>query len=135
MAAFLDTNVIIRFLTGDDKVKYQRAFQLLKRVESGDEQVVTTHLVIAEAVWVLESRPYSLSPAEIRERILPIVALRGLRLPDKPLLMRSLDLYAQTGVDFIDAYNAVVMQKRGLERIYSYDTDFDALPGIVRAEP
>ena len=135
MTAFLDTNVIIRFVTSDDTFKSKRSAGLLKRAETGEEQLETSHLVIAEVVWVLESRIYSLNPFEISRLLMPIIELQGLRIPEKELLARSFDLYVETGVDFIDAYNAVTMSKRRIDRIYSYDTDFDALPGVTRTEP
>lgn len=135
MTAFLDTNVIIRFVTSDDAFKSKRSAGLLKRAETGEEQLETSHLVIAEVVWVLESRIYSLNPSEISRLLMPIIDLHGLRMPEKELLARSFDLYVETGVDFIDAYNAVTMRKRRIDRIFSYDTDFDALPGVTRIEP
>ncbi len=36
---------------------------------------------------------------------------------------------------FVDAYIAVSMQARGLVEIYSWDADFDKIPGVVRIEP
>jgi len=135
VTSFLDTNVILRFLLRDDEQKYQRSLRLLKRCENGEEDLETTHLTIAEAAWVLAGRPYKLEPSEIRDRLIPIVALEHLRLPDKALLADALRLYAHTGVDYADAYTAAVMRKHGLDRIYSYDTDFDRIPGLTRAEP
>ncbi len=135
MTAFLDTNVILRFLLRDDETKFQRCYSLLIRSDAGDEDLVTTDLVIAEVVWVLTTRPYRLKPTRIRELLLPVIGTRNLRLPDKSLLERALDLYVDSGIDFIDAYNAVSMLKRGVANVYSYDADFDMVPGILRSEP
>jgi predicted nucleic acid-binding protein len=135
MRAFLDTNVILRYLLRDDEAKYQSCRGLLKSVEEGEEELVTTDLVVAELVWVMSSKPYELSRARIRDDLSSLISLGNLRLPHKPLLERALDLYAESGIDFIDAYNAVAMLKRGVESVYSYDTDFDKLPGLARQEP
>ena len=135
MTAFLDTNVILRFLLRDDETKFQRCYSLLMRSDSGDEDLVTTDMVIAEVVWVLTTRPYRLQPTRIRDLLLPVIRTRNLRLPDKSLLERALDLYAESGIDFIDAYNAVSMLKRGVDAVYSYDTDFDKVPGLTRQDP
>jgi predicted nucleic acid-binding protein len=35
----------------------------------------------------------------------------------------------------MDAYNALFMKFHGLEKIYSYDRDFDSIEGIEREEP
>lgn len=135
MTAFLDTNIILRYLLRDDETKYQRCRTLLKTVERGEAELVTTDLVIAELVWVMSSKPYSLSRGRIRDDLSDFISIHNLRLPDKPLLERALDLYAESGIDFIDAYNAVVMLKRGVDSVYSYDTDFDKVPGLSRSEP
>ena len=42
MARFLDTNVILRYLTRDDEVKAQAALRLLLRAERGEERLATS---------------------------------------------------------------------------------------------
>jgi predicted nucleic acid-binding protein len=41
----------------------------------------------------------------------------------------------QPFLSYADAFNAAYMQSRGITEIYSWDTDFDRLPGITRIEP
>ena len=97
---------------------------------------VATDIVIFEMVYILQSqRHYGLSRSRIRQLVEPIIALRGLRLPRKSLYARAFDLYCDTGVSFADAYNAAYMEGRGITEVYSYDTDFDRIPGISRVEP
>ena len=38
---FLDTNILLRYLTRDDEAKAQQALALLRRVERDEEQVET----------------------------------------------------------------------------------------------
>ena len=42
--------------------------------------------------------------------------------------------YRATNVDFIDAYHALEVQRRGIERLCSYDHGFDTLT-VTRVEP
>jgi len=134
--AFLDANVILRYLLRDDEIKAQRCLELLEKAERREITLRTTDLVIAELVWVLESPvTYNLPRERIRELLLPIILLRGLKLPGKKLYRQIFDLYVDQGIDFIDAYDAVHMEKRGLTRIYSYDSDFDRIADISRVEP
>lgn len=44
-------------------------------------------------------------------------------------------IYARKNIDYIDAYNAVLMRRLSLKAIYSYDKDFDKIEGIDRLEP
>ena len=136
MPRFLDTNILLRHLTGDDEDKARACQRLLFRVEQGEETVVTSDLVIAEAVFVLQSpRQYGLPRDRIRQLVEPITGLRGLRLPRKALYARVFDLYCQKSISFTDAYNVAFMEARGLNEVYSYDTHFDRVEGIGRVEP
>lgn len=136
MVRFLDTNILIRHLTRDDPRKAQACYRLLQRVERGEEVVVTSDLVIWEAVSVLQSpRQYGLTKKRIRELLEPMINLRGLRLPRKGLYKRVFDLYCEQRLGFADAYNAALMEARGINEVYSYDTDFDLVEGIRRVEP
>jgi len=38
-------------------------------------------------------------------------------------------------IDLVDAYNAAIMERRGLGQTCSHDADFDKLEGIARRKP
>lgn len=136
MPRFLDTNILLRHFTGDDFEKAEACKALLLRIEHGQETVETSDLAIAEVVYILQSpRQYGLSRQRIRSLLEPLLRLRGLRLPHKSLYTRVFDLYCQQKMSFVDAYNAAYMESRGLNYIYSYDTDFDRVQGMTRLEP
>ena len=136
MTRFLDTNVLVRYLARDDERKAQASLALLQRVEGGEEVVVTSDLVIAEVVFVLQSsHRYNVPKRRIRELLEPIIALRGLRLPRKVLYSRAFDLYCEQNMGFADAFNAAYMESHGLSEVYSYDSDFDRVEGLRRVEP
>lgn len=117
MARFLDTNILLRYLTRDDEQKANASFALLLRVERGEETVVTSDLVIFETVFTLQSRrSYGLSRQLIREKLEPIIALRGLRLPRKVLYARAFDLYTSSDISFADAFNAAYMESQRYHR-------------------
>jgi predicted nucleic acid-binding protein len=134
---WLDTNVIIRYLTRDDPVKAAAALVMFRRVASDDEQIRTCEAIISEVCYVLSARAhYNLTHAEIRARLVPIIALRGLKLPSKRLYLRALDIYAgDPALDFEDALSVAYMEREAIGEIYSWDTDFDRVPGVARVEP
>ena len=135
---FLDTNVILRYLTRDDETKARACYQLFQRVRQGEEELCTCEAIITEIVYVLSSprAPYRLSHEEIRSRLVPILTLRGLNLPQKRVYLHALDLYAAAPfLDFEDALAAAHMEQRGVTEIISYDKDFDRVPGLWRVEP
>ena len=135
---FLDTNVILRYLTKDDEAKAEACYRLFRRMRHGEEEVLTCEAIVSEVVYVLSSRraPYRLSHEEIRGRLMPILTLRGLKLPQKSVYIRALDIYAlSTRLDFEDALAAAHMERQGITEILSYDKDFDLVAGIQRVEP
>lgn len=75
---YIDTSVIIRLLTGDDPEKQKYSRMLFERVERGELQVVAPDTVIADAVFVLESRRLYNVPRQVIAALLtPIVRLPG----------------------------------------------------------
>jgi predicted nucleic acid-binding protein len=133
---FLDTNVIIRYLTRDDPEKAARAYAFLQEVEKGNEVVTTTEAVIAEVVHVLSSkRLYNYPRADIVKRLIPVLQLKGLRLANKNLYGDALMIYAEKGIDFVDALVVVKMRQKGINTLVSFDHDYDDFPFITREEP
>ena len=135
---FLDTNIILRYLTHDDDAKAEACYRLFQRVERSEEELFTCEAVVAEVACVLSSprAPYRLSNEEIRARLLPILTLRGVRLPQKQLYLRALDIYGFSPfLDFEDALAVAHMEHRGVTEIVSYDRDFDRIVGLQRIEP
>lgn len=137
---FLDTNVILRYLTRDDETKAAACYRLFQQVKTGAEELFTCETIVAEVVYVLSSprAGYRLDHEEIRARLSPILSLRGLRIPNKRVCIRALDLYASHPfLDFEDALAVAHMERRGITEIMSYDRDFDRVQAaeIGRVEP
>jgi predicted nucleic acid-binding protein len=133
---FLDTNIFLRHLTNDDPDKGQACLNLIRSIEQGKVVAWTSELVIAELVFVLSNKKtYGLSRERVRDVLLPLINLPGLKIPHKRLYGRVFELYTSRPIDYVDAYHAALMEGRGELELYSYDTDFDQLPGIRRFEP
>jgi predicted nucleic acid-binding protein len=131
---FLDTNILLRYFTKDDEAKALKALALLQRIERGEERAETSLPVIFETVFTLQRR-YRVPLPQIRDLMLPILRMRGLRLPSKTLCIVALDLFAERNISYVDAFNTLYMQSRHITEVYSWDTDFDRIEGITRIEP
>ena len=131
---FLDTNVIVRYLTGDDPRKARQCAQLFERVQGGREAVYTTAMAVAEVVWVLGTR-YGHPKANIVEGLRRVLNTSQILFEERETLLMAVDLFERHAIDFIDAYHGAVMLARGTSDIYSYDTDFDHVAGLRRLEP
>ncbi len=131
---FIDTNIFLRYLTKDDPVQFPRCRNLFKKAQDGEVLLVTSTLVIAEMIWTLASY-YRVSKEQIIEKVSIIIGSDAVQIPDKDLVAEALLLYGRKNVDYIDAYNSVLMRQLGLKEIYSYDKDFDKLETVRRLEP
>lgn len=134
MARFLDTNILIRYLTNDDPQKAALVYALLDRVAEGTEHVATTPLVIFETIFLMQ-RTYKIAKADIREKITVILSLQGVHLAERALCLRALDYYVEQNISYADAYNAAWMQAEGIAEVYSWDREFDRVVGLTRIEP
>jgi predicted nucleic acid-binding protein len=132
---FLDTNIFLRHLLNDVPAQAQAARALIAAIESGSQTGWTTALAVAEIVFVLENpRTYGLDRSAIRDHVLPILMLPHLRIERKSLYPHVFELYVSTGIDYIDAYHAALIESYGQHEIYSFDHDFDAVAGLHRLE-
>jgi uncharacterized protein len=132
---FVDTNVFIRYLTNDDPVLADRIELLLDGAAAGTVQLVTTELVMAETIWVLESS-YKLTNAQIAPLIRGILATPGMEVINGDLVGRALIIYELQNTDFVDSYIAALMEKQGIRDVYSYDRKhLSRLKTINRKEP
>lgn len=136
MIPFVDTDVIIRLVTGDDLEKQERAAHLFQQVEAGALTIAAPDTVIADAVYVLASPSlYGLSRIEVAEILGALVRLTHFRVENRAVVLGALHRYAASRLDFGDAMLLAAMQTQGSSDLYSYDTDFDRYPGVARREP
>ena len=132
--SFIDANVVLRFLTGEPPEMANQARLLFEEVDRGERVLILEEIVIAEIIWVLASF-YKFPSASISRVIQELIGHPGLEVEDKPGIWMALDIYHNQNIDFVDALVAVRMAQRGVNEIFSFDQDFDRLPGITRIAP
>lgn len=132
--AVIDTNVVLRHLLHDDPGLSQAATALLLRIEAGEVNGRLGAIAIAEAVWVLGGRIYSFRAEEIRDALVDVLRMPNLVVLERERLIKALDLFAAFKLDFADAYHAALALEQG-GSVYSFDRDFDRIPGVTRVEP
>lgn len=132
---WLDANIVIGYLTGDEPVKARACLLLLRRVDEGVEELATSEAVIAEITYVLTSQ-YSLTHAQIASLLQPLLEMSGLKLTHKRVVQQAMERYGESPrLDFEDALSVEHMNRLGIHEIISYDRDFDRILEITRLEP
>ncbi len=132
---FVYTNVFLRYLTNDDPAKANRVGNLLQNTIDGEIRLMTNLMVVAELVWTLESY-YGLSKQDIKEKLSILLNTPNLDVPEKRRILKSLAVYGEQNIDFIDAYNAYFAKDHGVTLILTYDKKhFDRIDWLQRREP
>lgn len=130
MSAFVDTNIIVRHLTGDPAEMATRATAYL----AAEPELFLADLIVAETIYVLESF-YKTPRDEIATAMRSLVALRSVITVDPALLLRSLEIYEIDRIDFAEAYLVACAESSGVNRIASFDRSIDRVGTIERIEP
>lgn len=92
----VDTNVIVRYLTGDDPAQAAKA-----RAVIGRKPVFLPRTVLLEVEWVLRG-VYELPSAQVIPALRALAGLPGVSVEDAGLVARAMD-WAEAGMDFADA--------------------------------
>jgi predicted nucleic acid-binding protein len=130
LSAFIDTNILVRHLTGDPPGQAHRATDFLARAE----ELLLTDLVAAEVVYVLESF-YEVERVRIAELLRAILGFRSIVVLDVALLLRALEIYEVDRLDFADAYLVASAETSGIGAVASFDRSIDRVTTVQRIEP
>lgn len=130
MSAFLDTNILVRHLTGDPAHMAVRATGYLQ-VES---DLLLTDLVVAETVYVLESF-YKAPREQVAEAVRSLLAFESVVSVDPALLLRAAEVYETDRLDFAEAYLVACAESTGVNAIASFDTSIDRVGTVERIDP
>jgi predicted nucleic-acid-binding protein len=132
LRSLIDTNVLVRHLTGDPAEMAQRATRLLAISSPGD--LVLVDLVVAEVVYVLESF-YKAPREQVAEAVRSIIGFDAITVVDQETLLRAIEIYEVDRIDFAEAYLVAVAESADLAQIVSFDRSIDRMGTVRRIEP
>lgn len=130
MTVVLDTNVLIRHLTGDPPDQALRATAFLEsRID-----LWLADLVVAELVYVLRSF-YGSSRNQVASLIRAVLEFPAVSVSNAQVLYRSLQLFEAEGLDFAEAYLVALAEASAITQIASFAHSLDRVPSVTRVEP
>jgi predicted nucleic acid-binding protein len=130
VTAFVDTNILVRHLTGDPPDLAARATAYLRTAT----ELLLTDLVAAETVYVLESF-YKAPRDQVAQALRSLVGLYSVVCVDPALLLRAIEVYETDRIDFAEAYLVASAESTGVNRIVSFDRSIDRVRSVERSEP
>jgi predicted nucleic acid-binding protein len=130
LSAFIDTNIIVRHLTGDPPAMAERATRFL----ASQRDLLLTDLILAETVYVLESF-YEAPRNQVAEAIRSMIAFESIVCVDPAMLLRAIEVYETDRLDFAEAYLVASAESTQVGRIASFDQAIDRVQTVERVEP
>ncbi len=119
----IDTNVLVRYLTADNTVQFNRAIEV---IESGSPKLLSP-IVLTELSWVLKS-VYGLDRESI-VGLLRLVGSNGFFMYKRPEAIKiAIEEYA-AGFDLADTLIGRLNMEDGAETTFTFDKKAGKLPG------
>lgn len=116
----VDTNILIRFLIGDDEQQTKKVYKIFKKAESEKKELFVPLLVVLEFIWILES-VYEIARDEILDSISDLLFMPILKFEHRSAL-QQFTLSAQGNrydlSDLLIAYSAKI---NGCETVITFD--------------
>ncbi len=135
---FLDANVFVyayyrprRALTPDEEEMKELSKQIVTRVSEGKESIITTVVHLSEMVNILK---HGMPLHRLHETALGLFMLENVEICgiSQEAYFAALELGNELRLEANDALAVDVMSAKGITEIYSFDADFDRVPGMTR---
>ena len=118
----VDTNVVVRYLTGDDAEQFGKASAVIR-----DEDIYVCTTVLLETEWVLRGA-YRFGRERVVAALAAFAGLPRVTLEDPAAAAKALD-WARRGMDFADALHLAKAQ--GCEAFVTFDQRFAAVANAL----
>jgi predicted nucleic acid-binding protein len=128
----VDTNVLLRFLTGEPSGQAAASRKLFERAAGGEVILEISPVIVAEAFYTLNSF-YGVARKITAQKLSLLLQQHGVRLHDANSVLSALELIQSANVGFADAYLAACADEEKIS-VASFDRDFDKL-NAARYEP
>jgi predicted nucleic-acid-binding protein len=116
----IDTNILVRFLVGDDKVQAKKVYNIFKQAESAKDELFISLFVVMELIWVLESA-YGISREEILESIDELLLMPTLHFEHQPVVHQFIQTAQGSNYDLLDLLIAHSANEKGCDAVITFD--------------
>ena len=116
----IDTNILVRFLVGDDELQARKAYRIFKEAESQRSELFVPLLVVLELIWVLES-VYEIERGEIIGSISDLLLMPILAFEHLSALQRFIAVAREDNGDLADLLIACSAGEQGCRVVLTFD--------------
>ena len=121
MVYLLDTNIVIRFLVGDNEEHLAKSTEYFEQIELGSMEVEILSDVLMEAFFFF-FQFYKLPKIEVISDLKTILSFEGVVNKDKVILFETLSIIENKNIDFVDALICAKCKFQNYEKL-SFDKD------------
>lgn len=118
----IDTNVLVRFLVGDDQKQARSAGEFLDTLDPRDPGLICREVLI-ELVWVLE-RTYGFGHSQIARTVEDLIDSSEIVFEDADRVRVALHEYRTSGFDFSDLMIRSIATTLGASHVATFDKKF-----------
>ena len=125
----VDTNVIVRYLVGDDIEQAEAARSLIDGF-TPEAPAFICREVVMEVAWVLE-RSYRFTRSRVAEALMDLTASDSLMVENPEDVAAAAHVYSQGGVGFSDLMVLSAAERAGALPVYTFDRRLARMEGAV----
>ena len=129
----LDTNILLRFITGEPADQAKEVAGLVAAAEAGKVRLAVLPMVLAEAVFVLTGF-YEHPRSKVAEVLSHLISSPGFQNDEPERMLHALRLFGAGKLDFVDCYLAAASIREG-RTLISFDRDLAKLHAISVQKP
>jgi predicted nucleic-acid-binding protein len=125
----LDTNVLVRYITQDDKRQAALANSLIESLDDASPGFVTL-VTVVELSWVLESA-YNFTRQQFAEVMQTLMTVDTIKLDRAAVVASAVRVYAASKADFSDCLIERLSASAGCEQTMTFDKAAAKMAGMV----
>ena len=129
----VDTNVLLRFLSGEPPKQAEAAKRLFEAAAAGNASLEVSPVIVAEAMYTLVSF-YKVDRGDAAVKLAALLRRRGVKVREAELVFGALERLQKFNVGFADAFLAAGGADEGVP-VASFDRDLDKFKDVTRFEP
>ncbi len=116
----IDTNILVRFLVGDDSDQSQVVYNLFKKIELNKIELFVSLLVVLELLWVLES-VYQIERNRIIDSLADLILMPILKFENIEAIQKFIIAAKNSKYDLSDLLIVHASNSYGCEAVFTFD--------------
>jgi predicted nucleic-acid-binding protein len=116
----IDTNILVRFLVGDDTKQANKVYRVFKDAEENNNEMFVSTLVVLELIWVLDS-VYKVDRMDILDSISQLLLMPIFQFESKGVIQSFIPAAQHSRFDLSDLLIAHTADSHGCDSVLTFD--------------